>query len=875
MNFKLLLKKKLISLLGLACSLSLSGAPINEQTATEVAENFCKTIFAENLLKTTNTVNLVYICNPSENNSLKSTENNTLFYVFNHEDDGFVIVSGDDAVVPILGYSNEDTFDPQGIPPVVSGWLDGYKQQIEYARNSEYSPAYTLKSDWQQLKLGISKQKSASSSVTPLLQTKWGQNPYVNEYCPFDADSLQYTVAGCVATAMAQIMKFYNYPQQGYEWYSYNHHKYGTLSANFGRTNYNWSAMPDSIAIFNHDVALLMYHCGVSVEMSYGVSKSGGSSAYILSSKSPTQNCAEYAFKSYFGYSSAIKGVERRNYSDADWTNLIKSELNAGRPVQYAGYGQGGHTFVCDGYDANNYFHMNWGWRGKFNGNYILDALSPVNPSNTSGPYTFNLGQQALIGIEPDYTISAYQLEIVEDVATSQDTIKYGKGFSITTNIKNFGSNDFSGDYCAAAYDKKGAFVDFIEIKTGMELKAGSTHPQTITFTNTGTFSLLPGRYSIYIYFRGQNGKWRDIKSFSNIVDSTLLYITNTNDIRLYKPITTTPSKDIYGNMSLSISTDIANYSDDTFTGSFKATLYNIDGTFVANIQQKTGMTLNANKHYTNGVSFYTSDLNVDPGTYLLAISHKYDTGKWTLTGSSALNINPIEIMVKESPLNLDIYEKNNTQETAHQMNVIFLNDIATVTTLGSNIHIGNDEDFYYINLESGYSYKVKAKLYDLFNNNPTNLYTVDAITQYSVNNDTWSRAYDNSIDEDITINGHNKLCFWVGPYFTGSTGNYKLETTITRAPLQNAVSLIGCNPELKIYPNPASNLVYIDQKYGDDTKLGILITDLSGKAFLEGQYYGGGIKTIDISALNDGLYILNITNSEGTREIRKLMVRK
>ena len=154
---------------------------------------------------------------------------------------------------------------------------------------------------------------------------------------------------------MAQIMKFWNYPETGSGFHSYNHPAYGTLSANFGSTTYQWSLMPNVVSSSNSAVATLMYHCGVSVNMVYDIAAKGGSSAQTLD--------VAAALKTYFGYSSTVEGKYRKDYTDAQWIDLLKTELNAGRPVQYAGTGSsGGHSFVCDGYNSNDFFHMNWGW---------------------------------------------------------------------------------------------------------------------------------------------------------------------------------------------------------------------------------------------------------------------------------------------------------------------------------------------------------------------------------------------------------------------------------------------------------------------------------------------------------------------------------
>src|ERR1700722_9528093 len=168
---------------------------------------------------------------------------------------------------------------------------------------------------------------------------------------------------------MSQIMKYWNYPAKGTGSYSYTDappyfsYNYGPQSANFANTTYQWSKMPNSLIGPDTAVATLMYNCGVAVAMDYGDLDEGGSGAYVLKSDAGNGNpCAQYAYVNYFGYdANTINGAYETNYTNATWTNLLEGELNAGRPMEYEGYDPtgGGHTWVCDGFDANDLMHMN------------------------------------------------------------------------------------------------------------------------------------------------------------------------------------------------------------------------------------------------------------------------------------------------------------------------------------------------------------------------------------------------------------------------------------------------------------------------------------------------------------------------------------
>ena len=166
--------------------------------------------------------------------------------------------------------------------------------------------------------------------VSPLIQTTWNQSPYYNDLCPYDNNYNEYTVTGCVATAMAQVLKFWNYPATGSGFHSYNDPNYGTQSADFGSTTYDWTNMPMELTSSNTAVATLMYHCGVSVDMTYGVAETGGSSAYVISSGSPVTNCADMPSKPV-GYPSTLQGLARANYDDRTWKNMLKTNIQCQR----------------------------------------------------------------------------------------------------------------------------------------------------------------------------------------------------------------------------------------------------------------------------------------------------------------------------------------------------------------------------------------------------------------------------------------------------------------------------------------------------------------------------------------------------------------
>lgn len=398
----------------MSCSLGAFANPVSVQTAQKVAENFiAKKISASAGLNVQLTK--TYTAN--------GTSGQSSFYIFDvNNGTGFVIVSGEDAVTPILGYSSEARFPAQVTNNEVSYWMDGYNEQISTVIDHHVAASASVTADWNKLLDGKELDQAKGTTVSPLVVTKWDQGDDYATLCPTN------TPTGCVATAMAQIMKFWNYPDQGVGNHSYTAPApvSATLSADFGATTYHWADMPieltaSSTTSQKQAIATLMSHVGISVNMSYDFASNGGSGSFVISSQSPVQNCSEYALKTYFKYSTDIKGTPRSQYAnnDAGWLKLLQDELEAGRPILYTGFGSaGGHAFVFDGYDQLNRFHINWGWGGMSNGYFVVDNLAPPALGIGGGGGNFNNGQQALTKIIPNNITKIVDVDGAEKIAT-------------------------------------------------------------------------------------------------------------------------------------------------------------------------------------------------------------------------------------------------------------------------------------------------------------------------------------------------------------------------------------------------------------------------------------------------------------------------
>ena len=321
-------------------------------------------------------------------------------YIFAAEN-GFVVMSADDRAKPILGYSFTNKFETENMLENISSWLQGYSDEIQRLIDSNEKASSETTKLWKDLISGKPDAAKTTTVVAALIKTKWNQGSPYNYFCPTG------TYTGCVATAMAQVMKYWNYPTKGVGSHSYTHSTYGTQSVNFGNTTYNWSSMINSYSSEytseqREAMAKLMYHCGVSVDMNYGTSASGAQSFKVA-----------IALRSYFNYDLNLCYEEKSSYSDDAWISKLKEDLDASRPIYYSGSNSNsGHAFVCDGYDSSDNFHFNWGWGGNQDGYWTIGALNPGSGGAGSGSGTYNLNNAAIFGVRPSQCTASVPTEL-------------------------------------------------------------------------------------------------------------------------------------------------------------------------------------------------------------------------------------------------------------------------------------------------------------------------------------------------------------------------------------------------------------------------------------------------------------------------------
>lgn len=859
------MNKKLYLLIPFILCVLLSWAKdVNEAYAKQVAQNY----YRYNT-KTDKELTLAYTCTTNHNVG-RSSDARPVYYVFNTIDNtGFIIVSGEDLVQPVLGYSTEGAFTPDNLPDAPRKWMDNYKQQIVYVKENIKETTSEITRQWNDYynnQFAITGQRDINA-VNPLCATKWNQSPYENAFSPFDNQYNEKCVTGCVATAMAQIMKFWNYPTQGTGFHSYNEQTYGTLSANFGSTTYEWGSMPNTLTSVNNAVSTLMLHCGVAVEMDYGPGQTGGSAAYVVNAASPIQHCSEYAYKTYFGYDPTLQGLLRANYSDGNWIGLLKAELDASRPLQYAGIGNGGgHTWVCDGYDNNNNFHMNWGWAGNSDGYFSLNNLDPSALGAGGGTGGFNNNQQAVVGIKPltgnggggggGGTVNPGGIQLFSATTVSANPFQSGNSFEVYAQIANTGNSTFTGTIAAGLFNNDGVFIDFIQEYTNQSLNSGFFYDFTFS---TSQLNLIPGIYWIGLFYKTGSNNYSLIDNMSFFNPVSITVTGPYSDLQMYSGSSVTPTN-VIRNQAMSVSTQIANFSASTFNGYIAAALYDEQGNYVQTIQQGTA-TINGG--FYNDFTFSSTGLNVSPGTYYIAYSYSYNGQDYGLVYTQDANKpNPIKIIISDTPLNPDMYENNNTSGGAYALTTNFSGNNANISTPGSNAHVGNDYDYYKINLPSGTNYTINARVHDSYSSGNGQNYTNDMQFSYVVNGGNLSDPYDDVLPGAIYVQNGGTVIFYVSNYFTGSTGTYLLDLQVTRG-----VVGIKENELLKllVFPNPTNNTVFVDagEMTGEYT---LAIFDQTGRIVHENKgMLGQQLINTDVSGLAAGLYTVKLQTADNT----------
>lgn len=573
--------KLFYTLLCLFVGITASASQITEQQARQVAAKYAG----------------IDVNNTPKRMKAAGKQQTAAYYAFNIGDnEGFVIVSGDDSLTELVGYSDSGSFDPDNIPDNMRSWLQAYSDYVKSVQSGESRPTRREITD------------EATVIVQPFVTTKWNQGEPYNRMTP--VDNGQNCVTGCMATAMAQIMNYYEWPERGEGSHSYTDGNGHSLSVDFSQSVYDWENMLDLynahydgngniIPEYNdaqaNAVAKLMLDCGISLSMNYSTSGSSGGGFLNVAN----------VLEKYFNY---IAGMWIRNsVSSVYFMNKILTEMNNKRPIFFTGNLQKGegHAFVIDGYDSNNFLHVNWGWSGRYDGFFDLNYLDPHHINSTNG-YKYD---QMFVYSYPNYTgdmPDKGQLQL--HYLMTNDGLTYGismnlskfqqsqKQSIIISSVYNPYASSYYGEIGLGAFDADG---NMTEIHTStQEIKIPAAARSGFILIYADFSNLEEGEYEICGITRqiseGHEYDWIKVMSQYNpriqVADGMVTVIPFDYDLSLASQIekperinigqTAEFTATIRNNSPLSVNGyvnyEIRRLSDNTlaYSGSFKTEIY-------------------------------------------------------------------------------------------------------------------------------------------------------------------------------------------------------------------------------------------------------------------------------------------------------------
>ena len=438
-----------------------------------------------------------------------------LFYVYNNPQGGWVMISAEDVLCPILAYSEEGEFKCRGMPLHISRWIDGYVRTIREVRESKVQATPQTVQLWQTAGY------RTKADGGKLLQTAdWGQDSPYNLLCPKVTESGREVTAvtGCVATAMSIVCRYHQWPEKGkgtiggYSYKSSAGVNVHIPSYSIDDHSYDYSLMPlkytsSASTAQKNAVAQLMHDNGVMVEAEYN---------YYYGTGALSQNISNALFK-HMSYSGKARLEYRSQYSDVEWITMIKNEIDSDRPILYGGYDpdNGGHQFVCDGYDTKDYIHINWGWSSADNGYFTLKLSIP-------GDCTFNEMQDMVVGLEPDRDGtttasggplcfinygSGKGLELVSgSIASKSFTVKAGSMYNQNEYLA------YKGSIRIALLDKNGKLKEVVSDVKSVTIAAGALSTIASIKCSISTSTLEFGDVVI-VQFKDSDGEWKKVRS--------------------------------------------------------------------------------------------------------------------------------------------------------------------------------------------------------------------------------------------------------------------------------------------------------------------------------------------------------------------------
>lgn len=594
-------------------------------SADEAKSLALKTIGKKTKTTGTQQLKLVYTAQATLNEKSRSQRSVNLYYVFNIGDNnGFIITSSDDINVPVIGYSDQGRYDIEHLPENYREWMKSVENGMIKKISEGGEPSDYVKRKWSEYN-SSTKSQTTAQSVLPLLSTKWNQTrPYYNMTPIYNSER---TYTGCVATAMAQIMKFHEHPKTIEGSVVIPAYTSSTLgieidSITLTSNPFDWSNMTDTYNYYSgttptevqeNAVAKLMYYCGVSVNMNYNVIGTSGSSAGMLS--------ATRALMNYFDYDKDIDFKNRKGthtYTDQEWIDMIKAEINEGRALIYSGNSsEGGHAFICDGYNADDKFHFNWGWGGSQDGYYDINA-----------PLDYTEAHAAIINIKPNEGGTGIAHFFVYNYSNYPESVKREDPFRLDCSVSDFGIHGMSTQYDIAIYDANDNFVsitNFAPYNSGYNTTATRCMvPETVT----------PGTYKIKAVLKQEDNTYLPIAQSSNLqAEPTLIVeekIMMHNLIIRADTAFTTNITSGKGGEYLIANLSFGNKGGYSFSGSWGIALVDKDNLDIKYILTQTDNSTLDPGYYYKSYSFRCYlPANITAGDYKLMMCAKRTDKEW------------------------------------------------------------------------------------------------------------------------------------------------------------------------------------------------------------------------------------------------------
>ncbi|MDR0427570.1 MAG: thiol protease/hemagglutinin PrtT [Dysgonamonadaceae bacterium] len=831
------------------CVVGAEAKSITETEASQIARAFVKEQFT--LLRNADNQDAFYldmIYAPSMP-SLRSTggeqEKKVYYYVFNlNENGGFIIVAGDDRAKKILGYADTGSFEANRISENLKYWLSCYEEELELL--SAYPEENAIATSEKEPVLKNSNLDFAPS-VTPFVTALWNQNAPYNLDHPFISGTTTRATVGCTAIASAQIMHYYQWPKKGKGSVTHDN-----TTIDLSKATYNWNNIdriyyPDmsSDDVKVKAVASFLYDVSFAAKSSYGPSTGA-----------TTRNMA-LALLNNFDYDSGLQVYKRDYYTEQEWKDLIKTELNAARPMHYAGYSSdytGGHAFVCDGYDTNGLFHFNWGWGGQSNGYFELSALNPGALGAGAGTGVYNRGQEIIAGIQPpvDNSKTSYNFYCENLTLLSNYTINRNDEITIRINkIFNEGINTMeSGEVRLCLSDENGTETIFggkgiTGIAPGKgwnSLERSGIIPSTVE----------EGTYKLYIVYKSNaQTDWTRLRGrigtndhFKVRVTANEVIFSDSDELPVLQVVADNSVQTVYKDKDSAVKVILKNTGKGDFN-SFIALAHDQAKTNVFADLIPVVVAAGETKEY-----WITGKTSQPEGNIPLFVfyNEKNDYTEQTKLITPIVPVNVKILSLASDDIKIDLVSKISFPD----------NNNVTPATFNLEVKIKNNGSYY-----EGHIYaRAKGKsseITSLIDSKVVRLNPNETTTIYFTSPP--SIPYE---EAEVAVYFYNPAKNQT-ECFPGSNGSIEIDYKPDKL---TSIDDFEVSKGLKLFPNPVEDVLNISS---EEKIQSILITDLFGKKCLENSYDSSNNASILVKSLNPGIYIIQIRTEKEWRKMKFL----